>query len=97
MIKDKFDTESVEKIIAVGYPENSEFLDDMLEWTADPNWPVSLPIFKYFIRLRKDGVGRVLKLAASLGTDKSKSPRNLFIAFRYRNTRYSASGRWSSL
>jgi Domain of unknown function (DUF5071) len=65
MIKDKCDTEGVEKIIALGYPANKPYLDDLLSFTCDPNWPVAGPIHKYFRSLGKKEVERVKNTASN--------------------------------
>lgn len=59
MIKDKYDIESVEKIINMGYPNNESYLDELLSWACDPNWPVAAKIYDYFIKLGKNGVEKV--------------------------------------
>lgn len=65
MIHDKTDYESVEKIIAMGYPNNEGHLDELLSWTADPNWPIAGKIYEYFVSLGKKEVSRVLKVAST--------------------------------
>ena len=62
-ISSKSDLASVNKIIALGYPENQTCLDHLLSWTCDPNWPVAAPIYQYFLALGKAEVQRVLALA----------------------------------
>ncbi len=69
MINSKHDNESVEKIISIGYPENKEYLDELLSWTADPNWPIAGNIYDYFVALGENEVSRVLNLAGKDTTD----------------------------
>ncbi|MFT5133171.1 MAG: hypothetical protein ACI9SC_001640 [Gammaproteobacteria bacterium] len=64
-IVDKGDQESVDRIIAIGYPDNIEYLDNLLAWTCDPNWPIAGSIYKYFVELGKKEVRRVLKVASN--------------------------------
>ena len=81
MIKDKFDVDTIEKIIALGYPNNSEQLDELLDWTADPNWPVASPIYSYFIKLGKAEAERVIKLASRVDEDWRYSIITYIISF----------------
>jgi hypothetical protein len=69
MIKSKHDKESVDSIISIGYPENIEHLDELLSWTADPNWPIAGDIYDYFVSLGKSEVSRVLNFAGKDTTD----------------------------
>lgn len=46
-ILDKGDQAAVDEIIAIGYPQNTEYLDELLSWTCDPNWPIAGPIYQY--------------------------------------------------
>lgn len=39
-IKDKFDTESAKRIVDMGYPNNKEYLHDIIFWSCFPNDPV---------------------------------------------------------
>ncbi len=67
MIKDKSDIKAVEDIIAIGYPENTPYLDELLSWTCDPNWPIAGKIYDYFVTLGKNEVARVKNVASSEG------------------------------
>lgn len=69
MIKDKSDCENVNKIIAMGYPENEQYLDELLSWTCDPNWPVAGSIYEYFRELGKKEVIRVMNTAGQADQD----------------------------
>ena len=62
-IEDKSDQSAVDQIIAMGYPQNLPYLDQLLEWTCDPNWPIAASIFQYFVQLGKQEVRRVLNVA----------------------------------
>ena len=61
-ISDKGDQEAVNKIIAIGYPENVQYMLELLSWTADPNWPIASSIYDYFIKLGKLEVFNVVVL-----------------------------------
>lgn len=63
-IKDKSDIETVEQIIAVGYPHNISYLDELLSRTCDPNWPVAGKIYQYFISLGVSEVERVKNITS---------------------------------
>ncbi|TMN95121.1 DUF5071 domain-containing protein [Pseudoalteromonas sp. S558] len=69
MIKDKSDIESVKKIISIGYPDNQKYLEELLDWTADPNWPIAGEIYQYFVSLGKKEVVRVISFAMRETTD----------------------------
>lgn len=62
-INDKTDEESVQKIIDIGYPENKQYLDQLLVWTADPNWPIAGSIYQYFRQLGDHEANRVVNTA----------------------------------
>lgn len=49
-IKDKFDTDSAEKIISAGYPANKDHLVELIFWTF-PNDPVTFLTFPYLLSL----------------------------------------------
>ncbi|MEN7547007.1 DUF5071 domain-containing protein [Rapidithrix thailandica] len=68
-IVDKHDTETVEKIIAIGYPENKEYLEELLSWTADPNWPVAMVIYEYLIELGDEIAIHIINLAHQVDND----------------------------
>jgi hypothetical protein len=46
-IKDKFDTESAERIVHIGYPKNADYITDMLFWCCFPNDPVFQVTYPY--------------------------------------------------
>jgi len=46
-IKDKFDTESAQLIVNLGYPKNADHMVDMLFWCCFPNDPVSHVIYPF--------------------------------------------------
>lgn len=62
-IMDKSDQESVSRIIEIGYPNNIEYLDELLSWSCDPNWPISKLIYEYFVELGELEVLRVLNVS----------------------------------
>ncbi|MBE0359135.1 MULTISPECIES: DUF5071 domain-containing protein [Pseudoalteromonas] len=68
-ILDKGDQAAVDEIITIGYPQNTEYLDELLSWTCDPNWPIAGPIYQYFIKLGKNEVERVLVAANKADND----------------------------
>lgn len=69
IISDKSDQKSVNEIIEIGYPKNNVYMDELLSWTCDPNWPIAGSIYDYFIKLGKREVHRVLKLAEKADVD----------------------------
>ena len=38
-------------IAEAGYPAIAPILDDLMQWTADPNWPVAPPLIDYLATL----------------------------------------------
>jgi proteasome lid subunit RPN8/RPN11 len=49
--RDKCDEDIVPMIAEAGYPAIAPILDDLMQWTADPNWPVCLPLIGYLSTL----------------------------------------------
>jgi len=68
-ITDKGDQKAVNDIIAIGYPENMEYIDELLSWTCDPNWQLAGSIYDYFRSLGKLEVSRVLQVAEKADYD----------------------------
>ncbi|PKM44006.1 MAG: hypothetical protein CVV05_14305 [Gammaproteobacteria bacterium HGW-Gammaproteobacteria-1] len=68
-ISDKGDQKAVDEIIAIGYPENMEYMGELLSWTCDPNWPIAGSIYEYFIMLGKLEVSSVLQVAEKADLD----------------------------
>lgn len=67
--RDKFDVDAVRAIAAAGYPAIAPILDELVDWTADGNWPVARPLADYLVTLGEPlaaPVSRVLR-----GTDGS--------------------------
>lgn len=67
--RDKFDVDAVRAIAAAGYPAIAPILDELVDWTADGNWPVARPLANYLVTLGQPlaaPVSRVLR-----GTDGS--------------------------
>jgi proteasome lid subunit RPN8/RPN11 len=65
--QDKLDVYLVSMIAEVGYPAIAPILDDLMEWTADPNWPICGPLTDYLVTLGEpmvEPIRRVLR-----GTD----------------------------
>lgn len=53
-IKDKFDTDSAEQLVLIGYPENAERLPDLIFWSCWPNDPVCWITHPYIYSLRDE-------------------------------------------
>ncbi|BCE02090.1 DUF5071 domain-containing protein [Marinicellulosiphila megalodicopiae] len=68
-ISDKCDQEAVNKIIAMGYPENLEYMTELLTWTCDSNWPIAGSIYEYFKKLGKLELSTVLDVAEQADYD----------------------------
>lgn len=52
-IDNKCDHEAVDEIIAIGYPKNIDYMNELLDWTSDSNWPIAPVIYEYYIELGK--------------------------------------------
>ena len=55
-IKDKFDTESAQKIVDMGYPSNKKMLDDLIFWSCFPNDPVCHITYPFLATLKDDDI-----------------------------------------
>ncbi len=69
IIQDKADFEAIDEIIALGYPNNIDYMEELLSWTCDPNWPIADVIYQYFNELGKREVARVIKVAKKADYD----------------------------
>lgn len=49
--RDKCDEGLVPMIAEAGYPAIAPILDDLMRWTADPNWPICMPLIDYLATL----------------------------------------------
>ncbi len=68
-IADKSDSKTVQTIIAMGYPQNRDYLPQLLDWTADPNWPIAGAIYDYFRQLDEAAAALVFKTAQAVDHD----------------------------
>ena len=53
-IKDKFDTESAETLVVVGYPNNKDHIEELIFWSCFINDPVTWIAYPYISTLRDD-------------------------------------------
>jgi hypothetical protein len=53
-IKDKFDTESAEHLVLVGFPTNASCLPELISWSCFPNDPVCWITYPYISSLRNE-------------------------------------------
>lgn len=63
----KHDEEQIPLLREAGYPAIAPILDDLMQWTADPNWPICMPLIDYLNTLGEplvEPIRRVLR-----GTD----------------------------
>ena len=63
----KHDLDSIPLIVETGYPAIAPILDELLDWTADSNWPVARPLADFLLTLGTpliDPISRILR-----GTD----------------------------
>jgi len=64
--RNKRDLDSIPLIIKAGYPAIAPILNELLDWTADRNWPVARPLADYLALGRPliDPISQILQ-----GTD----------------------------
>ena len=67
--RDKFDVGAVRVIADAGYPAIAPILDELVDWTADGNWPIARPMADYLITLGEPVVAPVARVLR--GTDGS--------------------------
>lgn len=60
--RDKCDEEMVPLIAEAGYPAIAPILDDLMEWTTDPNWPICIPLIDYLVSLGMPMVGPIRRV-----------------------------------
>jgi len=53
-ITDKFDTDGAERLVLMGYPENTGKLSELIFWSCWPNDPVCWVTFPYIYSLRDE-------------------------------------------
>ncbi|WP_405175908.1 DUF5071 domain-containing protein [Paenibacillus sp. FSL H8-0261] len=63
--KDKMDIESVNKLKALDINLFKPIIPDLLEWTADANWPTTKEIGKLLLPLGRELVPHLRKIFAS--------------------------------
>ncbi|MEG3146087.1 DUF5071 domain-containing protein [Sphingomonas sp. RT2P30] len=49
--RSKSDLDLLPAIAEAGYPAIAPILNDLLAWTADPNWPICVPLIDYLVTL----------------------------------------------
>lgn len=65
--KNKFDLDAVTKLGLAGFPAIAPFLDDLVAWIADGNWPVAKPVADLLVSI---GAGSIPALRQVLqGSD----------------------------
>ena len=60
--RDKFDVEAVEAIAEAGYPAIAPVLEELVDWTADGNWPIARPLADYLVTLGEPLVAPVSRV-----------------------------------
>jgi hypothetical protein len=67
----KFDLDSIPLIVKAGYPTVAPILDQLLDWTADSNWPIARPLADFFLTLGTSLINPISRiLRATDGTQK---------------------------
>ena len=65
--RDKFDVDAVGAITGAGYPAIAPILDELVDWTADSNWPIARPIADFLITFGEPMVAPISRVLR--GTD----------------------------
>ncbi|RUV16139.1 DUF5071 domain-containing protein [Mesorhizobium sp. M7A.F.Ca.MR.245.00.0.0] len=68
--RNKHDLDSIPFIVEAGYSAIAPILDELLDWTADSNWPVARPLADFLVTLGPpliDPLSRTLR-----GTDGAR-------------------------
>ncbi|MBB6409431.1 DUF5071 domain-containing protein [Mesorhizobium sangaii] len=60
--RDKHDLDAVTTIQEAGYPAIAPILDELMEWTADGNWPVAHPLARFLSTLGRPIIEPVLRV-----------------------------------
>jgi hypothetical protein len=68
--RDKFDVDAVRAIADTGYPAIAPILDDLLDWTADGNWPVARPLADFLVTVGEPLAAPLSRLLRGDGTPK---------------------------
>ena len=79
--RDKFDIAALERIRAAGYPTVAPILDDLVDWTADGNWPVARPTADFLVTLGDPVVAPLARLLR--GSDGSHKAHCLRLVVRH--------------
>ena len=58
----KHDEEQIPLLREAGYPAIAPILDDLMQWTADPNWPICVPLIDYLNTLGEPMVEPIRKV-----------------------------------
>ena len=57
--RDKFDTAAVDRLREADYASVEPILSELLDWTADRNWPVAAPLADFLITVGAPLVGPI--------------------------------------
>jgi proteasome lid subunit RPN8/RPN11 len=69
----KSDVELIPLIIEAGYPAIAPMLDELVDWTADPNWPVAVPLMDYLATLGDPVIGPIQRVLRGDDSDHKYS------------------------
>ncbi|MBN9216763.1 MAG: DUF5071 domain-containing protein [Mesorhizobium sp.] len=60
--RNKHDLDAIIAIQEAGYPAIAPILDELMEWTADGNWPVAGPLARFLSTLGEPVVDPILRV-----------------------------------
>ena len=69
--RNKHDCDAIRRIAEAGYPAIAPILDELMDWTADSNWPVARPLADFLLTLGTPLIDPILRvLRGTDGTQK---------------------------
>lgn len=60
--RNKYDIDAVSAVKEAGYPAIAPILDELMEWTADGNWPVARPLAAFLSTIGEPIVDPILRV-----------------------------------
>ena len=74
--RDKFDVDAVRAIAAAGYPAIAPILDELLDWTADSNWPIARPLADFLVTVGEPLAAPLSRVLRGIGPSKEHGFRD---------------------
>ena len=74
--RDKFDVDAVCAIADTGYPAIAPILDDLLDCTADGNWPIARPLADFLVTVGEPLAAPLSRVLRGVGDSKEHGFRD---------------------